>query len=198
MRFDPRSRGRSAAGFRPALVVAVVWAAAAGCSVQRVGVRDPAVRPGNYDPQAERASPPAPAVDPAAASGGESPPTLETPAPADFTAPGFEVQDITPAPAPSPPAASTPPAPPAGAGTAGAPAMFRVQVFAGGDAGQAERVRADVEARLGETARVVYQAPYYKVRVGACPSGEACATLQARLRAAGFTTTWVVADDDAR
>jgi len=171
--------------------------AVAGCSVQRVGLRDPAVRAAEggsaYDPQAERASPPPPAVDAAAASGrAEPPPTLETPQAADFGSPAVAVEDLDPTPAPAPSDAGTPvTAAPAAGG-------HRVQVFAGTDAAVAERVRADVETRLGESAVVVYQAPYYKVRVGRCPTSEACADLQARLRAAGFATTWVVADDGGR
>ena len=196
MESKPRtSQNRAATAWR-ALHVAIAVAAVGGCSVQRVGVRDPAVRPGSYDPQTERASPPPPAVDSAPASAAEPPPTLETPQPADFTAPAVEVRDLAPGSTPSP--AATPAPPTATPPGAVAPGAFRVQVFAGADAAQAERVRTDVEARLGETARVVYQAPYYKVRVGACPTSEACVELQARLRAAGFETTWVVADDGAR
>jgi hypothetical protein len=168
--------------------------------VQRVGVRDPQVRPATgstvYDPQAERASPPAPAVEPAAASGSAAPPpTLETPQPVDLGSPAVEVQDLAPPTTAAPPAAGPAPGasvPPSGAGG------YRVQVFAGTDAAAAESVRADVEARLGERAVVVYQAPYYKVRVGACATSDGCADLRARLAAAGFTTTWVVPDDAAR
>jgi hypothetical protein len=71
---------------------------------------------------------------------------------------------------------------------------FRVQVFAGSDAAAAEEIRSQVESRTGVRAYVSYQAPYYKVRAGDCPSNEACRDVQERLRAAGYESLWIVSD----
>jgi len=206
-------RSRPRAGWLLLAGVTTLWGV--GCSVQRVGVRDPAARPaGNapYDPQAERASPPAPTVAAKPATGSEAePPTLDTPQAVDFGSPRVQVEDLAvpQAPASQPSAerqsgdadptsaSSTGASGPTSAASDQAPAgaaAYRVQVFAGTDAAMAESVRADVASRLGEPAVVVYQAPYYKVRVGDCPTSDRCTDLQARLRSAGFTTTWVVAD----
>jgi cell division protein FtsN len=187
------------------LAAAVACAVAvAGCSVQRVGLKDPAATGGTtqsgYDPQAERASPPAPAVD-AAPGSSEPPPTLDTPQAANFGSPRVQVQDLDAPPAPAaapgaPPAPAPAGAPAAAAGSAGG--GYSVQVFAGTNAADAEAVRADVEARVRARAVVVYQAPHYKVRVGSCPTSADCGDLQVRLRDAGFNNLWVVSDDGGR
>lgn len=173
-----------------------------GCSVQRVPLRGPErTRPATpYDFEAEKPAPPPPTVQRAPAAGRSEEPSLETPAPVDLNAPALQVEDL-PAPAPaSPPArpADSPPAAPAsGPAASSAPrsapaAGYRVQVFASPDRDAAQRQRSDLEARLGEKVYVDYQPPYYKVRVGNCPSSEACAALQARLRQAGYTSVWTV------
>jgi hypothetical protein len=210
------------ARLRPRLAVTIglclASLGAAGCSVKRVGVADPAATGSSsktpYDFQAEQASPPAPAVDTAAATGSQAAPNLETPAPVDLDTPSVTVQDLpapsTPAPGSVPQAATAPaasnPAATGGAaapGNAPAPARsgaqaggqgYRVQIFAGSDADAAERVRREAAARLGVPAYVTYQAPFYKVRVGNCPTSDGCRDLQARLRDAGYDTVWIVAD----
>jgi hypothetical protein len=69
-----------------------------------------------------------------------------------------------------------------------------VQILATSDADAAERLRREVESRLGVRAYVAYQAPYYKVRVGNCAASDDCRELQSRLRGAGYDTVWIVAD----
>jgi hypothetical protein len=69
---------------------------------------------------------------------------------------------------------------------------FRVQVFATADSDAARRMRSDIEARLGEKTYVDFESSLYKVRVGNCALDEDCASLQARLRQAGFTSAWTV------
>lgn len=172
-----------------ALVLAGFCAAWAGCSVQRVPLRDPAAKgtaasDAPYDFQKERPSPPPPAAGGSAAAQ----PTLETPAATDLGAPGVAVQDLpAPAPAPSGDGATAP-----AAGAPGGGSGFRVQVLASTDAAAAEQARADVESRLGYRAYVRFESPYYKVRVGNCATNEDCQRLQDQLRAAGFMTVWVV------
>ena len=170
---------------------------AGGCSVKRVPVGDPAATTSTsntpYDFQGEAQSPPPPAVPDDAATGVvDAPPNLETPAPAQLDAPAVAVQDL-PASAPaSPPAASTAggTTAPSGAGGDG----YRVQILATSDAEAAERLRREVESRLGVRAYVAFQAPYYKVRVGNCALSDDCRELQSRLRSAGYDTVWIVAD----
>lgn len=172
---------------RQLLLLAGACAAAGGCSVQRVPLKDPAgqaATAGNapYDFQKEKPSPPAPA----AGTASEPAPTLDTPEATDLGAPGVTVQDL---PAPPAPAAGQP-AP----GAAAPPAAngFRVQILATTDAAAADKARADAETRLGLRAYVRFESPYYKVRVGNCATNDDCQRLQDQLRAAGFATVWVV------
>ena len=175
------------------VVMVVVVASLVGCSVRRVPTTDPrstAPQGGAvYDPQGEAASPPPPAVAASPASSA-APPSLEVPEPVDLDAPAVAVQDLAPPAAVSAPTA-TEPAP------SGAPG-FRVQVFAGRDRAVAEQVRQEVEARIGSRAYIAHEDPYHKVRVGDCPTKDACRELLERLRAAGYDAVWVVPDQIAR
>ena len=170
--------------------IGFVAMAVASCSVQRVPIGDPTATKAStsgqapYDFQKER---PSPAATDAAAA-----PTLDTPQAADLGSPGVAVQDL-PAPAVSTPAVASPPDAPKAAAPAAADG-FRIQVMAATDAATADRSRADIESKLGVKAYVVYQSPYYKVRVGDCPTQDACRALQDRLRGAGFATVWLVPD----
>jgi hypothetical protein len=155
-----------------------------------------------YDFQGEAQSPPPPAVTSDAASGVDNaPPNLDTPAPAQLDAPAVQVQDL-PAPAPQaapamPPSADAPSTSANAAGgstNSGGANGYRVQILATADAEAADRMRREVESRLGTRAYVAYQAPYFKVRVGNCASSDDCRDLQARLRNAGYDTVWIVAD----
>lgn len=174
------------------LVIAI-----AGCSVQRVPLRDPqtsappASKP--YDFEAEAKPPPPPAVATAPASGTMSSeaPVLELPSSADWSSPAVAVEDLpiepnrTPSPAPDPPAKQT-------SRLESRPGGYRVQVFAGTDAEAAERVRRDIEMRLGVQASVDREQAYFKVRAGNCVESQACRELQERLRDAGYTSVWIV------
>ena len=179
-----------------------LMAVAAGCSVKRVPVGDPAATPSSsshspYDPQGEAQSPPPPAVSSDAASGAaDAPPNLETPAPAQLDAPAVQVQDLpAPTPQPTQPASPGAAAPSTGGVGSGSGADgYRVQILATTDADAADRMRREVESRLGVRAYVAYQAPYYKVRVGNCATSDDCRDLQGRLRNAGYDTVWIVAD----
>jgi hypothetical protein len=162
--------------------------------VQRATLRDPQATPppppaagSTYDPQREAASPPPPSVTPEPAGCTEPAPTLDVPATASLDAPPVTVQDL---PSSSAPAAAGTGAPAART----ADAAYRVQVFAGTDRDAAETVRREVEARFGTRAVLAFQSPFYKVRVGECPTSEACRELQDRLRASGYDTVWIVSD----
>jgi cell division protein FtsN len=174
------------------LFLVLLWVA--GCSVKRVPTHDPASpAPGKpYDYQGEAQSPPPPAV-PAEAAGqpAQAPPDLETPQPASLGAPPVDVQDLPPSAPPS--GNANAPAPAANPDDAGG-SRYRVQVFASPDAEAAERVRAEIQARFGVPASVVFQAPYYKVRAGDCPTNDACRDLQEKLRGAGYDTVWITSD----
>ena len=176
------------------LMTLLVLSALTACSVRRVPTADPrATSPDAgavYEPQREAASPPPPAVASAPASAA-APPSLEVPELANFDTPAVSVQDL------SPPAAAPAPAPASEPAPSGAPG-FRVQVFAGRDPALAEQVRQEVEARLGARAYIAHEDPYHKVRVGDCPTRDACRELLERLRAAGYDAVWVVPDQIAR
>ena len=60
--------------------------------------------------------------------------------------------------------------------------------------GLQERIHRETPWR----AYVVHEPPYYKVRVGDCPSNDACQDVQERLRAAGYEALWIVPDQIAR
>lgn len=171
-----------------------------GCSVKRVPSGDPQTSPPAatpaYDPQREAASPPPPAVDSAPAGTTTEAPNLEVPETARFDGPEVQVQDL---PASTPPPAASPAPGAAGVAPGAAPERsssggYRVQVLATTDRDAAERLRREIEARLGEPVTVVYQAPHYKVRVGDCPTNESCRDLQSRLRQSGYDAVWIVSD----
>ena len=109
---------------------------------------------------------------------------LELPSSADLGSPEVAVEDL-PLDAPR---ILPAPASPAGSKTGG----YRVQVFAGTDADAAERVRRDIETRLGVQASVDREQAYFKVRAGNCVESQACRELQERLRDAGYTSVWIV------
>ena len=68
---------------------------------------------------------------------------------------------------------------------------FRVQAFASRSRPAAARVRTDLAARFGLLVELEFEDPYYKVRVD-CSSRTDSQELQANLRAAGYTTAFVV------
>jgi cell division protein FtsN len=175
------------------IVIAWVAIAGAGCSVQRVPLRDPqtSAPPSSkpYDFEAEAKPPAAPAVAAAPAQGAEADaPVMDLPATADLGSAAVVVEDLPVAPPPESSPNSSPPPEPAGSQRSG----YRVQVFAGTDADAAERVRRDLETRLGVQASVDREGAYYKVRAGNCVESQACRELQERLRDAGFASVWIV------
>jgi HlyD family secretion protein len=80
---------------------------------------------------------------------------------------------------------------PATSALAGKLENFRVQAFASRSRAAAARVRTDLAARFGLLVELEFEDPYYKVRVD-CSSRTDCQELQANLRAAGYTTAFVV------
>ena len=177
-------------------VVAIAYVAVlCGCSVQRVPLRDPqaSAPPSSkpYDFESEAKPPAAPAVAAAPASGDAADaPVLDLPVSADLGSSAVVVEDLpTPAPADSSSSSSPSPAPDAADSRRSG---YRVQVFAGTDADAAERVRRDLETRLGVQASVDREGAYFKVRAGNCVESQACRELQERLRDAGFASVWIV------
>ena len=175
------------------IVIASVAIACASCSVQRVPLKDPqaSAPPSSkpYDFEGEAKPPAAPTVTAAPAPAPDADaPVLDLPASADLGSSAVVVEDL-PMAAPSEPAPSSDSAP---VGKGSQRSGYRVQVFAGTDADAAERVRRDLETRLGVQASVDREGAYYKVRAGNCVESQACRELQERLRDAGFASVWIV------
>jgi cell division protein FtsN len=166
---------------------------AVGCSVQRVPLRDPQAPPPadkTYDFEREAKPPAPPAVKAVPAQGIEAErPVLELPATADLGSSSVVVEDLG---VDSATASQPPPGPESGREATQPRSGYRVQVFAGTDAEAAERVRRDLETRLGVQASVDREGSYYKVRAGNCVESQACRELQERLRDAGFASVWIV------
>jgi len=169
----------------------------AGCSVQRVPRRDPqasappASKPYDFESEAKPPAPPAVASVPASGTLPADAPSLELPSSVDLGSPAVAVEDLpidrsrVPVSEPKAPAEST-------SGHGGRQRGYRVQVFAGTDADAADRIRRDIETRLGVQASVDREQAYFKVRAGNCVESQACRELQERLRDAGYTSVWIV------
>lgn len=72
-------------------------------------------------------------------------------------------------------------------GIAKAAFTWRVQIFAAQDLGLADRKAKEAGERLRVKARLVYEAPYYKVRLGDYASEEEAHALRERAIQAGYT-----------
>ena len=73
---------------------------------------------------------------------------------------------------------------------------FRIQVIATREIDQANAVRDSLESLLpAEWSYTVYDAPYYKVRVGNYPDRASAASTLRRLAVAGFGDAWIVPDN---
>lgn len=69
---------------------------------------------------------------------------------------------------------------------------FRVQIAASGDKSSAEEVARVARTRVPETVYVVFESPYYKVRVGDFSDRALALQLRDRLRGYGYDGAWVV------
>jgi len=69
---------------------------------------------------------------------------------------------------------------------------WRVQVFAGTSGEIAATLAEDLQSSLAQAVYVQFFEPYYKVRVGDCPTRDACLGLQQELRDRGWDSAWVV------
>ncbi len=169
-----------------------------GCSVQRVPLRDPkasappASKPYDFEREAKPPAPPAVASVPASGTSPAETPVLELPSSADLGSPAVAVEDLPPDAPRTPPSSEPSASPTPPTSTESRPGGYRVQVFAGTDADAAERVRRDIETRLGVQASVDREQAYFKVRAGNCVESQACRELQERLRDAGYTSVWIV------
>ena len=73
---------------------------------------------------------------------------------------------------------------------------FRVQVVLTQDIDQAVRIRDSVESLLpDEWSYIVYDSPYYKVRVGNCEDRASANPLVKKLGSLGFKEAWIVPDN---
>lgn len=69
---------------------------------------------------------------------------------------------------------------------------FRVQIAASRDKSNAEEVARVARSRIPETIYVVFESPYYKVRVGDFSDRALALQLRDRLRGYGYDEAWVV------
>ncbi len=69
---------------------------------------------------------------------------------------------------------------------------FRVQIAASGSESSAQEVAREARTRVPETVYVVFESPYYKVRVGDFSDRDLALQLRDRLRGYGYDGAWVV------
>ena len=71
-------------------------------------------------------------------------------------------------------------------------AGYRVQVFASRSNEAAETMRDELAARFTAPVVLDFEAPFYKVRIGACENEAACRALVEELRSAGYASAFAV------
>jgi hypothetical protein len=121
-------------------------------------------------------------------------------APEEGGAPAAAVaaDESLPAPKPEPAPLGAPPAPAATPErTAGAPAeadasAWGMQLFATDDEAGARAFAKEFEKKTGEPARVIFEAPYHKVRIGRALDRAGAERLKQELARAGFANIWIV------
>ncbi len=69
---------------------------------------------------------------------------------------------------------------------------FRVQIAATQDRTRAEELAREARSRVPEPVHVVFESPYYKVRVGDFHDRDLALQMRDRLRAYGYEQAWVV------
>ncbi len=76
---------------------------------------------------------------------------------------------------------------------------FRIQVLLTQDIDEAVRIRDSVESLLPEEwTYIVYDSPYYKVRLGNCEDRAAAGPLLKKISSFGFRSAWIVPDNVVR
>jgi cell division septation protein DedD len=68
---------------------------------------------------------------------------------------------------------------------------YRVQIFASSQKDRAEEIAAEARTRFSERVYVVYDAPFYKVRVGDCITRQEADVLKEKASAQGYEAPWV-------
>jgi hypothetical protein len=66
-----------------------------------------------------------------------------------------------------------------------------VQIFASSQQERAEEIAAEARTRFREPVYVVYDAPFYKVRVGDCITRQEADVLKEKASAQGYEAPWV-------
>lgn len=69
---------------------------------------------------------------------------------------------------------------------------FRVQVLSTNNGGQAENMRMKLISQLNHNVHVIFEAPNYKVRVGAFTDRKDAERLRKQLFALGYRQSWIV------
>lgn len=72
---------------------------------------------------------------------------------------------------------------------------FRVQIYSTPDVDMASRNKESIQTAMDSLkVYLLYDAPYYKIRIGDCTTREEAIELRDNLREMGFTEAWVVPD----
>ena len=69
---------------------------------------------------------------------------------------------------------------------------YRVQIFASTDQEEAKTVRRDAILRFDESVYLIFNNPYYKVRIGDCLSRYVAENLQMDAEKKGYLDAWIV------
>jgi len=69
---------------------------------------------------------------------------------------------------------------------------FRIQLLATRDESEARRARDDARSSFPENSYLLYDNPYYKLRLGDCLTRPAADSLQQRAISKGFSGAWIV------
>lgn len=69
---------------------------------------------------------------------------------------------------------------------------FRVQIFETQSANEAQSFFRESTVALTDSVYLSFDAPFYKIRVGNCPTRHEAITLQKVLKNTGYKTTWIV------
>ena len=69
---------------------------------------------------------------------------------------------------------------------------FRVQVVSTRSVSRAENIRMKLSSEIGAYVRVIFEAPNYKVRVGAFTDKQDAERMRMYLRSLGYGSAWVV------
>ena len=71
---------------------------------------------------------------------------------------------------------------------------YRVQIFTTGDINKADEFKNSVQGKFQAEVYRVYEAPYYRIRVGDCVNRDEAEKLREEAQQKGFRDAWIVRD----